>query len=116
MDKQIMGKDISELLTIKNGMREGRIQFFTLICILLVCALLYELAIIIWSVKKTQTLMDLKQELYKKHRSRGKKNNLHAPAKHKNTVELKEKSSMPMDSDIEDAMGKLNDFHRKGYL
>lgn len=111
--KTIMGQDVNTLLTIKDGTENGRIQFFTLICIMLSCLLLYYVAVIIFTKYRISKLTELKNKIYKLKKKEN--NNLHAPLNEKK-MEVKEKLSTPKDSDIEDAEKVLKYFHHNKHL
>ena len=117
----IMGQDVNTLLKITDNMKQGRITFFTAICILFGCYALYNLSIIIWSIKKEEYLIELKQELYRVFKKRSKESKqtgmekMHAPT-NKKSVEIKDKSSNPSEKEIEKAMESIEYFHRKRHL
>ena len=121
MTETIMGQDTSNLLTITDHAREGKVSFFVVICILLFVYAIYNMAVIIWSQKKIELLASYKQELYKLKKMREKKtpvssSNTSPTPRIKKNVEISEKSSNPSQKDVDDAMETLNYFHRKKYL
>ena len=115
MTEQIMGQDVNSLLTIKDNSVNGRISFFTVIIIMLICYVLYHMAVIIWSVKKAELLAEYKSELYKMARKSNVKEN--APlTRISEPRKINDIPSKPKDKDVEDAMKSLHKFHKKKYL
>ncbi len=121
MKETIMGQSTSELLTISDHSKEGKVSFFVVICILLFVYAIYNMAVIIWSQKKIELLLSYKQDLYKLKKMREKKTPISSssqkPTPRTNKkVEIREKTSDPSQQDVEKAMETLNYFHKKKYL
>ena len=115
MTDTIMGQNINSLLTIKDHTTGGRISFFMVIVILLLCYVFYNLAVIIWTIKKTALLVEYKSELFKMARKSEVKEN--APlTRISEPRKINELPSKPKDKDVEDAMKTLHKFHKKKYL
>ena len=115
----IMGQDKSTLLTIRNDMVSGRISFFTVVGIIVLCFILYNMAVIIWSVKKSELLMQYKQELYKRKKQL-ESGNIDVKKEHAPETEhlrkLNEVRSQPKDQEVIDAIEHLHKFKRRKYL
>lgn len=113
MDNKIMGQDIDTLLTIEDKSADGRIGFFVVICIILLAYVLYNMAIVHWSIKKEKLLIKYRNEYRKTNKEKLRK---HAPSEVPIEDERNIIRSMPGDDDIEKAMANLSRFHRKKYL
>ena len=122
----IMGQNKEELLTISDKTAQGKISFFVVIGIVLICYAIYNLIMSIWSQHKIDILIQYKQELYKGYKKAINKNNhknsdvrevqsIHTPLNN-NSEEIIEKSSNPSNEDIAEAIDTLEYFRKKKYL
>ncbi len=112
---KIMGKDINTLLTIKDNTLSGRISFFCVIGIIFLVYVLYNIAVVIWMIRKEELLLNYRKEI---HRSHKEKERIKEPSLEV-TVEENERNiirSLPNKKDIEKARENLVRFHKKKHL
>ena len=112
---KIMGTDVSTLLNIKDNTLSGRISFFCIVCIIFLVYVLYNIAVVIWTIRKEELLLNFRNEIRRKHKKKERRKNapLEVP------VEENERNiirSLPTDKDIEKAREDLVRFHKKKHL